>query len=110
MQENVSEKSVISAKAPESENAKNDNSENTADADYDENEDYVDDDFFKYVRFSVVSITFSVVVWLRYPDVLVLALKSAIIEAENLVLEQRIIEANQNVTLIWGRNGAENVV
>ena len=42
VQENVSEKSVISAKAPESENAKNDN---TADADYDENEDFVDDDF-----------------------------------------------------------------
>ena len=39
------EKSVISAKAPESENVKTDNSENTADADYDENEDYVDDDF-----------------------------------------------------------------
>ena len=42
VQENVSEKSVISAKAPESKNVKNDN---TADADYDENEDYVDDDF-----------------------------------------------------------------
>ena len=41
----VFEKSVISAKAPESENVKTDNSENTADADYDENEDYVDDDF-----------------------------------------------------------------
>ena len=44
VQENVSEKSVISAKAPESENAKNDN---TADADYDENEDFVDDDFLE---------------------------------------------------------------
>lgn len=42
VQESVFEKSVISAKAPESENAKNDN---TADADYDENEEYVDDDF-----------------------------------------------------------------
>ena len=42
VQDNVFEKSVISAKAPESENAKNDN---TADADYDENEDFVDDDF-----------------------------------------------------------------
>ena len=42
VQESVSGKSVISAKAPESENAKNDN---TADADYDENEEYVDDDF-----------------------------------------------------------------
>ena len=31
--------------APESENAKTDNSENTADVDYDENEDFVDDDF-----------------------------------------------------------------
>ena len=45
VQESISEKSVISAKAFESENAKNDNSENIADADYDENEDYVDDDF-----------------------------------------------------------------
>lgn len=45
VQENVSEKAVISAKTPESKNAKTDNSENTADADYDENEDYVDDDF-----------------------------------------------------------------
>lgn len=42
VQESISEKSVVSAKAPESENAKNDN---TADADYDENEEYVDDDF-----------------------------------------------------------------
>lgn len=42
VQENVSEKAVISAKTPESKNAKNDN---TADADYDENEDFVDDDF-----------------------------------------------------------------
>ena len=45
VQESISEKSVISAKTPESKNAKNDNSENIADADYDENEDYVDDDF-----------------------------------------------------------------
>ena len=45
VQESISEKSVISAKTPKSENSKNDNSENTADADYDENEDYVDDDF-----------------------------------------------------------------
>ena len=44
VQESISEKSVISAKAPESENAKNDN---TADADYDENEDFVDDDFLE---------------------------------------------------------------
>ncbi len=42
VQESVSEKSVISAKAPKSENSKNDN---IADADYDENEEYVDDDF-----------------------------------------------------------------
>ena len=42
VQESISEKSVISAKAHESENAKKDN---TADAAYDENEDYVDDDF-----------------------------------------------------------------
>ena len=45
VQESVSEKSVISAKAPKSKNSKNDYFENTADADYDENEDYVDDDF-----------------------------------------------------------------
>ena len=45
VQDNVSEKSVIYAEAPESENAKNDISENTADVDYDENEDFVDDDF-----------------------------------------------------------------
>lgn len=45
VQESISEKSVISAKAPESENAKNDNSENISDNDYDENEEYVDDDF-----------------------------------------------------------------
>lgn len=45
VQENVSEKSVISAKAPESKNVKNDNSENISDNDYDENEDFVDDDF-----------------------------------------------------------------
>nr|DAW89047.1 MAG TPA: hypothetical protein [Bacteriophage sp.] len=49
-------------------------------------------------------------VWLRYPDVLVFALKSAIIEAEKLGSEQRIIEVNRNVVLIWGRNEAENVV
>ena len=42
VQESISEKSVISAKAPESKNSKNDN---TADNDYDENEDFVDDDF-----------------------------------------------------------------
>ena len=45
VQESISEKSVISAKAPKSKNSKNDYFENTADADYDENEDYVDDDF-----------------------------------------------------------------
>ena len=45
VQENVSEKSVISAKASKSKNAKNDNSENISDNDYDENEDFVDDDF-----------------------------------------------------------------
>lgn len=45
VQESVSEKSVISAKAPKSENSKNDNSENISDNDYDENEDFVDDDF-----------------------------------------------------------------
>ena len=42
VQENVSEKAVISVKTPES---KNDNFENISDNDYDENEDYVDDDF-----------------------------------------------------------------
>ena len=45
VQDNVSEKSVNHAETLKSENAKNDNSENTTDADYDENEDYVDDDF-----------------------------------------------------------------
>lgn len=45
VQESISEKSVISTKAPKSENSKNYYFENTADADYDENEDYVDDDF-----------------------------------------------------------------
>ena len=45
VQEGISEKSVISAKALESENSKNDNSENISDNDYDENEEYVDDDF-----------------------------------------------------------------
>lgn len=62
------------------------------------------------MRFFVVGITFLIVVWLQYPDVLVLALKSAINEAENLVSEQRIIETDRNVVLIWGRNEAENVV
>ena len=42
VQESISEKSVISAKASKSGNSKKDN---TADADYDENDDYVDDDF-----------------------------------------------------------------
>ena len=42
VQENISEKSIISAEAPKSKNSKNDN---IADADYDENEEYVDDDF-----------------------------------------------------------------
>ena len=45
VQDNVSEKSVISAEAPENGNAKNDNSESIADDNYDENEDYVDDYF-----------------------------------------------------------------
>ena len=45
VQESISEKSVISAKAPKSENSKKDYFENTADVDYDKNEDYVDDDF-----------------------------------------------------------------
>lgn len=45
VQESISEKFVISAKAPKSKNSKNDNFHNIADADYDENEDYVDDDF-----------------------------------------------------------------
>ena len=45
VQESISEKTVISAKTPESKNAKNDNSENISDNDYDENEDFVDDDF-----------------------------------------------------------------
>ena len=42
VQENISEKSIISAEAPKRKNSKNDN---IADADYDENEEYVDDDF-----------------------------------------------------------------
>lgn len=42
VQESISEKYVISAKATKSENSKNGN---TSDADYDENEEYVDDDF-----------------------------------------------------------------
>ena len=62
------------------------------------------------MRFFEVGINFSVMVWLRYPDVLVFALKSAIIESEKLGSEQRIIEVNRNVVLIWGRNEAENVV
>ena len=45
VQESISEKSVISAEAPESKNAKNDIFENISDNDYDENEDFVDDDF-----------------------------------------------------------------
>ena len=45
VQDNVSEKSVNHAETLKSENAKNDNSENSADAYYDENEDFVDDDF-----------------------------------------------------------------
>lgn len=45
VQESVSADLSNSENAPESENAKTDNFENTADADYDENEDYVDDDF-----------------------------------------------------------------
>ncbi len=45
VQESISEKSVISAEAPESKNAKNDKFENISDNDYDENEDFVDDDF-----------------------------------------------------------------
>lgn len=45
VQESISEESVNHAEAPESENTKNANSENFSDADYDENEDYVDDDF-----------------------------------------------------------------
>lgn len=45
VQESVSADLSDSENAPESENAKTDNSENTADVDYDENEDYVDDDF-----------------------------------------------------------------
>ena len=45
VKESVSADLSNSEKAPKSENSKNANSENTADADYDENEDYVDDDF-----------------------------------------------------------------
>ena len=45
VQESISADLLNLEKAHESENAKNDNSENTADVDYDENEDYVDDDF-----------------------------------------------------------------
>ncbi len=45
VQESISEESVNHAEAPESENSKNDYFENTTDADYDENEEYVDDDF-----------------------------------------------------------------
>lgn len=45
VQESISADLSNSGKAPESENVKTDNSENIADNDYDENEDYVDDDF-----------------------------------------------------------------
>ena len=45
VQESVSADLSDSENAPESENAKTDNSENFSDADYDENEDFVDDDF-----------------------------------------------------------------
>ena len=45
VQESISEKSVISAKASEVKNAKNDNFHNIAEPDYNENEDYVDDNF-----------------------------------------------------------------
>ena len=41
----MSEESVNHGEALESENTKNANSENFSDADYDENEDFVDDDF-----------------------------------------------------------------
>lgn len=62
------------------------------------------------MRFSSISITFLIVVWLQYPKCFDISVKKAKIEAENLVSEQRIIEANRNVTMIWGRNEAENVV
>lgn len=45
VKESVSADLSDSEKAPKSENSKNDYFENTADADYDENEEYVDDDF-----------------------------------------------------------------
>ena len=45
VQESVSADLSDSENALESENAKNDNSENISDNDYDENEDFVDDDF-----------------------------------------------------------------
>lgn len=45
VQNNVFADLQDSENALESENAKTDNSENTADVDYDENEEYVDDDF-----------------------------------------------------------------
>ena len=61
------------------------------------------------MRFFAVGITLFRVVWLQYPDVLIYLLKKAKIKAENLVSEQRIIEADRNVVLIWGRNKAENV-
>lgn len=45
VQNNVFADLSNSEKAPESENTKNANSENFSDADYDENEDFIDDDF-----------------------------------------------------------------
>lgn len=45
VQESISADLLNLEKAHESENAKNDYFENTTDADYDENEDFVDDDF-----------------------------------------------------------------
>ena len=39
-----------------------------------------------------------------------ISIRKAKIEAENLVSEQRIIETDRNVVLMWGRNEAENVV
>lgn len=47
VQESISADLLNLEKAHESENAKNDYFENTADADYDENEDFVDDDFLE---------------------------------------------------------------
>ena len=45
VQESIPEESVNHAEAPKSENSKNDYFENISDNDYDENEDFVDDDF-----------------------------------------------------------------